>query len=117
MLLTRRSGRSNSSTQQAGEPRSGPPLTSRSFRRSISVSKQFTPGDWIRRLQTHDYSVEAVGWVRVVAGQGRTERIAQKLIAPLELVRLEYSSIPSPVTRLAVTLAGGLPAASSPEGR
>ena len=30
--------------------------------------EQFTPGDWIRRLQTRDYSLEAVGWVRVVAG-------------------------------------------------
>jgi len=28
----------------------------------------FTPGDWIRRLQTREYSLEAVGWVRVVAG-------------------------------------------------
>lgn len=30
--------------------------------------EDFTPGDWIRRLQTRDYSLEAVGWVRVVAG-------------------------------------------------
>jgi hypothetical protein len=30
--------------------------------------EQFTPGDWIRRLQTREYSLEAVGWVRVVAG-------------------------------------------------
>jgi len=30
--------------------------------------EQFTPGDWIRRLQTRVYSLEAVGWVRVVAG-------------------------------------------------
>jgi uncharacterized protein YjbI with pentapeptide repeats len=30
--------------------------------------EQFTPGDWIRRLQPRDYSLEAVGWVRVVAG-------------------------------------------------
>jgi uncharacterized protein YjbI with pentapeptide repeats len=30
--------------------------------------EQFTPGDWIRRLQTQEYSLEAVGWVRVVAG-------------------------------------------------
>lgn len=27
----------------------------------------FTPGDWIRRLQTREYSLEAVGWVRIVA--------------------------------------------------
>jgi hypothetical protein len=30
--------------------------------------EQFTPGDWIRRLQKREYSLEAVGWVRVVAG-------------------------------------------------
>jgi hypothetical protein len=30
--------------------------------------EQFTPGDWIRRLQTREYSLEAVGWVRVVSG-------------------------------------------------
>jgi hypothetical protein len=30
--------------------------------------EDFTPGDWVRRLQTRDYSLEAVGWVRVVAG-------------------------------------------------
>jgi hypothetical protein len=29
---------------------------------------RFTPGDWIRRLQAREYSLEAVGWVRVVAG-------------------------------------------------
>ena len=30
--------------------------------------EQFTPGDWIRRLQGRDYSLQAVGWVRTVAG-------------------------------------------------
>lgn len=30
--------------------------------------EQFTPGDWIRRLQTREYSLEAVGWIWVVAG-------------------------------------------------
>lgn len=30
--------------------------------------EQFTPGDWIRRIQSQDYTLEAVGWVRVVAG-------------------------------------------------
>jgi hypothetical protein len=30
--------------------------------------QQFTPGDWIRRLQRREYTLEAVGWVRVVAG-------------------------------------------------
>jgi hypothetical protein len=30
--------------------------------------EQFTPGDWIRRLSTREYSLEAIGWVRVVAG-------------------------------------------------
>jgi len=30
--------------------------------------EDFTPGDWIRRLQTREYSLEAVGWVRVIAG-------------------------------------------------
>jgi hypothetical protein len=30
--------------------------------------EQFTPGDWIRRLPTREYSLEAVGWVRSVAG-------------------------------------------------
>jgi len=30
--------------------------------------EQFTPGDWIRRLQRREYSLVAVGWVRVVSG-------------------------------------------------
>jgi hypothetical protein len=30
--------------------------------------RRLHPGDWIRRLQTPEYSLEAVGWVRVVAG-------------------------------------------------
>jgi hypothetical protein len=30
--------------------------------------EDFTPGDWIRRLQTREYSLEAVDWVRVIAG-------------------------------------------------
>ena len=30
--------------------------------------EQFTPGDWIRRLQGREYSLQAVGWVRTVAG-------------------------------------------------
>jgi hypothetical protein len=30
--------------------------------------EDFTPRDWIRRLQKREYSLEAVGWVRVVAG-------------------------------------------------
>jgi Pentapeptide repeats (8 copies) len=30
--------------------------------------QQFTPGDWLRRLQGREYSLEAVGWVRTVAG-------------------------------------------------
>jgi uncharacterized protein YjbI with pentapeptide repeats len=30
--------------------------------------QQFTPGDWIRRLQRHDYELRAEGWVRRVAG-------------------------------------------------
>ena len=30
--------------------------------------EQFTPGDWIRRLQGRDYSLQAVGWVRTVGG-------------------------------------------------
>jgi hypothetical protein len=30
--------------------------------------QDFTPGDWIRRVQKREYSLEAVGWVRVVAG-------------------------------------------------
>jgi hypothetical protein len=30
--------------------------------------EQFTPGDWIRRLQDREYSLEADGWVRRVAG-------------------------------------------------
>jgi uncharacterized protein YjbI with pentapeptide repeats len=30
--------------------------------------EQFTPGDWIRRMQNCDYTLEGVGWVRVVAG-------------------------------------------------
>jgi hypothetical protein len=30
--------------------------------------QQFTPGDWIRRLQPHEYALKAEGWVRMVAG-------------------------------------------------
>jgi hypothetical protein len=30
--------------------------------------EQFNPGDWIRRLQPREYTLEAVGWVRVVSG-------------------------------------------------
>jgi hypothetical protein len=30
--------------------------------------KEFTPGDWISRLQGRDYALQAVGWVRTVAG-------------------------------------------------
>ena len=30
--------------------------------------EQFTPGDWVRRLQGCDYSLQAVGWARTVAG-------------------------------------------------
>ncbi len=30
--------------------------------------EMFTPGDWIRRLQDRDYTLEAIGWVRRVAG-------------------------------------------------
>jgi len=30
--------------------------------------EQFTPGDWVRRLQAREYSLQAVGWVRSVAG-------------------------------------------------
>jgi uncharacterized protein YjbI with pentapeptide repeats len=29
---------------------------------------KFTVGDWLRRLQSREYSLEAVGWVRIVAG-------------------------------------------------
>jgi uncharacterized protein YjbI with pentapeptide repeats len=30
--------------------------------------QQFTPGEWIRRLQGTEYSLQAFGWVRTVAG-------------------------------------------------
>jgi hypothetical protein len=30
--------------------------------------EQFNPGDWLRRLQSRDYSLQAVGWVRILAG-------------------------------------------------
>jgi hypothetical protein len=30
--------------------------------------QQFTPGDWIRRLQPHEYELKAEGWVGVTAG-------------------------------------------------
>ncbi|MBV8356860.1 MAG: hypothetical protein JO189_02855 [Deltaproteobacteria bacterium] len=30
--------------------------------------EEFSPGDWIRRLQRREYSLEAVGWVWVVVG-------------------------------------------------
>jgi uncharacterized protein YjbI with pentapeptide repeats len=30
--------------------------------------EQVTPGDWIRRLQQHEYEVQAAGWVRTAAG-------------------------------------------------
>jgi hypothetical protein len=30
--------------------------------------EQFTPGDWIQRLQAHEYALRAEGWTRIVAG-------------------------------------------------
>jgi hypothetical protein len=30
--------------------------------------QQFTPGDWIQRLQSHEYTLRAEGWTRIVAG-------------------------------------------------
>ena len=30
--------------------------------------EMFTPGDWVRRLQDRDYTLEAIGWVRRVSG-------------------------------------------------
>jgi hypothetical protein len=30
--------------------------------------EQFTPGDWIQRLQPHEYALRAEGWTRIVAG-------------------------------------------------
>ena len=30
--------------------------------------EMFTPGDWVRRLQDCDYTLEAIGWVRRVSG-------------------------------------------------
>jgi hypothetical protein len=30
--------------------------------------EQFNPGDWIRRMQAREYTLEAVGWVRTIAG-------------------------------------------------
>jgi hypothetical protein len=30
--------------------------------------QQFTPGDWIQRLQPHEYALRAEGWTRIVAG-------------------------------------------------
>jgi hypothetical protein len=30
--------------------------------------ERFTPGDWVRRVQRRDYTLEAVGWVRIVSG-------------------------------------------------
>ena len=30
--------------------------------------KEFTPGDWIRRLQPHEYTLQAEGWTRIVSG-------------------------------------------------
>jgi Pentapeptide repeats (8 copies) len=39
--------------------------------------QEFTPGDWIRRLQLHEYELRAEGWVRRVAG-------VQALLSPHE---------------------------------
>jgi hypothetical protein len=30
--------------------------------------EQFAPGDWVRRMQDREYTLEAIGWVRIVAG-------------------------------------------------
>jgi hypothetical protein len=30
--------------------------------------QQFTPGDWVQRLQPHEYALRAEGWTRIVAG-------------------------------------------------
>jgi uncharacterized protein YjbI with pentapeptide repeats len=30
--------------------------------------QEFTPGDWIQRLQPHEYALRGEGWVRIVAG-------------------------------------------------
>lgn len=36
---------------------------------SINIGfQQITPGDWIHRLQGREYSLQAVGWVRKLAG-------------------------------------------------
>jgi hypothetical protein len=36
---------------------------------SVNIGfEQFNPGDWLRRLQSREYTLQAVGWVRVVSG-------------------------------------------------
>jgi hypothetical protein len=63
--------------------------------------EQFTPGDWIRRLQTRAYSLEAVGWVRAVAAVQAL--LSVYLLAMWVLTQFgqpfEYSTLPFfPVT-------------------
>ena len=46
-----------------------PPAAYFSLLSAVNIGfQQFTPGDWIRRLQPHDYILQPEGWVRVVAG-------------------------------------------------
>jgi hypothetical protein len=46
-----------------------PPAAYFSLLSAVNIGfEQFTPGDWIRRLQPHDYELQAEGWTRVVSG-------------------------------------------------
>ena len=64
-LLMKRSERNKSSMQKAGAIAVS---TAAYFSLISAVNigfEQFTPGDRIRRLQTREYSLEAVGWIRL----------------------------------------------------
>jgi hypothetical protein len=65
--LTRRSAR-NDFVHAKGWRNALPTAAYFSLISAVNIGfKDFTPGEWIR-LQTREYSLEAVGWVRIVAG-------------------------------------------------
>jgi hypothetical protein len=46
-----------------------PPAAYFSLLSAVNIGfQQFTPGDWIQRLQPHEYALRAEGWTRIVAG-------------------------------------------------
>ena len=57
------------SIQATGWRKAIPPAAYFSLLSAVNIGfQQFTPEDWIRRLQPHNYILQPEGWVRVVAG-------------------------------------------------